>query len=757
MPAVGAAGDAAKKSGDEATGAGSKWGAFGEIMTGALRQVGAVAVDALGKAAQATGAFLADSVNLAGDFQQGMLEFQAVAGKDVDTAGLEKFHDLFLQLGKDLPVSTADVQQAAIEMVKGGIDPAIVAAGGLRQNIQFAAAAMSGDLAGAAEISAKILGGWADANATAADKAAFLTHSTDLLTKAANASSVDAKELSLGIFNAQGIAKAAGVSFDDLTTTLAALAPRFASSSEAGTSLKNMIVRLQPQTKAATGAMQALGLYTEETGSVFYDAQGNFVGFAKASELLKNATRDLTNEQRSQLLQTIFGNDAMGAASALAEMGATGYNNMADALAKANGVAENAALKQQGYNTALENAKGSVEALKITLGEQLLPILTSLLNDYIAPGINAITSFGDALFAAHAATGSWTLAIDQFLPGFQSLYDTGVQVAGFISDNLGPIISSIAAMILTVAVPAFVSWATAAGAAAATTIAALLPVIAPIVAIGAAAAALYAAWDSDFLGIRTALTDFWDRYGEPIFEDIKGWLAKTIPAAISTVSGFFTGTLLPALSSIWSFLSTYVIPIFEALFKVQFAVAQKVIEALAGTFQNVLLPAFTAASNYLGQTFQPALAAIGDFISGTLGPIFDSFSSWLGDVTGGFEGISGAVQGLIKWLSDLAEKISNMKLPDWATPGSPTPAEIGFKGMANALRTQTIPEFKSLISTLQVAPVASPTQIAASGARQQVANYYGPVGPQYSMPVYTSQSPAVVQQGYHTLRALSGY
>jgi hypothetical protein len=38
------------------------------------------------------------------------------------------------------------------------------------------------------------------------------------------------KELSLGIFNAQGIAKAAGVSFDDLTTTLAELAPRFASS-----------------------------------------------------------------------------------------------------------------------------------------------------------------------------------------------------------------------------------------------------------------------------------------------------------------------------------------------------------------------------------------------------------------------------------------------------------------------------------------------------------------------------------------------
>src|SRR6185369_13566227 len=55
---------------------------FGEVITGALRQVGALAVDALGKAAQATGKFLTDSIGLAGDFQAGMLEFQAVAGKD---------------------------------------------------------------------------------------------------------------------------------------------------------------------------------------------------------------------------------------------------------------------------------------------------------------------------------------------------------------------------------------------------------------------------------------------------------------------------------------------------------------------------------------------------------------------------------------------------------------------------------------------------------------------------------------------------
>jgi hypothetical protein len=94
--------------------------------------------------------------------------------------------------------------------------------------------------------------------------------------------------------------------------------------------------------------------------------------------------------------------------------------------------------------------------------------------------------------------------------------------------------AGLAAIILTVAVPAFVSWATAAAASAAATMAALAPVVGPILAIGAAAAALYKAYQENFLGIRdvtdkvikrvqdiiesvmNAVRTFWDRNGEQI-------------------------------------------------------------------------------------------------------------------------------------------------------------------------------------------------------------------------------------------------
>lgn len=726
---------------------GGKVSGAGQVMIGALRQVGTIAVDALAKAGQAVAGFLSDSVSVAGNFQAGMQEFQSVAGKDVDTAGLEKFHDLFIQIGKELPVSTGDVQQAAIEMVKGGIDPATVAAGGLRQNIQFAAAAMKGDLVGAAEISSKILGGWSDANATAAEKSDFLTRSTDLLTKAANASSVDVKELSLGIFNAQGIAKTAGVSFDDLTTTLAEISPRFASSSEAGNSLKNVIARLQPTTKPATEAMAALGLITEDGANKFYDAQGQFIGFQAASQMLQDSLVGLTNQQKQATLQQIFGNDAMNAASALAELGSAGYQKMADSLENANGVQAAAALTQQGYNTSLENAKGSLEALQITIGEKLLPVITMLLNDYIAPGVNAVTSFADAFFKAHDATGSWTAAIDQFLPGFQSFYDTAVQVAGFIADNLTPILAAVSAMILSAVIPAFAAWLPVAVTTATATIAALAPVIVPIVAIGAAVALLAKAWDSDWLGIRTAVTDFWNKYGEPIFTEVQTWLSKNIPIAVQAAATFFTDTFLPAIKGIWEFINAYVIPLFVALFRVEFEVAKLAVTALAGIWQNVLWPALQKVWSFIQGSVIPIFQDIGSYLSDTFGPVLTDLTGWLGGVTGGFDGITSAISSAITWVNDLADSISHLSLPDWATPGSPTPAEIGFRGMAKALKTELNPQIGALFHTLTMAP-ASPAQLASGGSTTTYNQQRN-----YNMPIHTNQSPAVLQQSLAIVQA----
>lgn len=401
--------------------AGQRTSAASQVMIGALRQVGMLATNALLQAGRALIGFGQDSLRLAGDFDQGMRQFQVAAGQDLDTKGLQEFHDLFLQIGKDLPVSTAQVQQAATEMVKGGLDPAILAAGGLKQNIQFASAAMGGDLVGAATISAKVVAGWAAVGATAEQKAALLAHSTDLLTKAANASSVDVHELSLGLFNVQATAKNAGISLDDVTTVLAELSGDFASSSEAGNSMASFITRLHPQTKAATEAMESLGLVTKEGGNAFYDAQGNFVGFQKASEILRQSLQGLNNEQRQQIMQTIFQKDAMGVAAGLASRGAAGYDAMAASLQNAMGVAAAGTTVQAGYNTAVENAQGGLEALKITLGEKLLPFLTEFYNFLNNSVLTTLINVTDAIFGNDKAFNALSPTLQAVVMGLSIL------------------------------------------------------------------------------------------------------------------------------------------------------------------------------------------------------------------------------------------------------------------------------------------------------------------------------------------------
>jgi len=375
---------------------GSGVSSFGQVVIGALREVGAIATQSLMVAGTAIAGFVKDSIGAAGSFEAGMNTFAAASG----TAGeeLETFKNLFIDLGKELPVSTQEVQDAATAMVKGGIDPAVVAAGGLRDTLQFAAAAAMG-LESAANLTAKQLATFVDQTASAAEKTAFMAMSQELLVKAANASTVDVEQLGEAMLMAGGSAKAAGVSYEDFVTTMGAISGAFPSAATAGTSFNNFLVRMIPSTQNAKDAMEALGLYTEETGSAFYDANGQFIGMRNAAELLQNAFTGLTDAQRNEALATIFGNDAKGAAMALLSAGAEGYDAFAASMANANGIQGQATATQQGFNFAIQNLQGSIEALQITIGSKLLPVLTPLIEQFTA-GVNAVIEFASATLSA---------------------------------------------------------------------------------------------------------------------------------------------------------------------------------------------------------------------------------------------------------------------------------------------------------------------------------------------------------------------
>jgi hypothetical protein len=116
----------------------------------------------------------------------------------------------------------------------------------------------------------------------------------------------------------------------------------------------------------------------------------------KAAQLLHGSLEGMSAAQKESTLQAIFGQDAIRAAAIIAEQGADGYNAMAKAMDGAGTAAQQAARRQQGFNVAVDNIFGSLEAFQIVIFSAALPALTALIN-LLAGGINAFTDFADAL------------------------------------------------------------------------------------------------------------------------------------------------------------------------------------------------------------------------------------------------------------------------------------------------------------------------------------------------------------------------
>jgi hypothetical protein len=224
---------------------------------------------------------------------------------------------------------------------------------------------------------------------------------------------------------------------------------------------------------------------------------------------------------------------------------------------------------------------------------------------------------------------------------------------------------------------------------------ALNPVTLAIMGIIAAAALLGAAWAGDWGGIRTTLTNIWENTLKPIFERLSVWLGENIPKVIAFLQDAWENVLLPAIKVVWAFLSEYVIPLLAALADVWLASAQKALEMIAAAWTNKVYPALKDLWDWLGK-----VAAI---IGEKLQPVFD----WLADkalpaIAGALGAVSKAVKDLIDHFKNVADAINNLSLPDWLMPGSPTPFELGLRGIADAMRDISRAQLPQLQAGLQL-------------------------------------------------------
>ena len=483
-------------------------------------------------------------------YESALNTFQAVTKASADE--MRQASQVAKQLGADVTLPATSAKDAALAMAelgKAGFNAAqsMAAAKGV---LQLAAAGQL-DEAKAAEITANALNSFSL-------KAEDAVRVADLLAAASNASSAEVTDVAESYQQASASFAAAKIPIEDLTTAIAIMANAGIKGSDAGTSLKTFLSSIQAPSKAGADTLKELGV-------TVFDLQGKMKSLPDIIGQFDQSLSKLTDEQKVQAIQKIFGSDASRAAQILFRDGEAGFEKIKEAVTQTGAAAELAAAKTKGVGGAFESLKSQAETIGITIydalkgpAEQGLRALADGLgkvSDYLSnlgesnPQIIQMAAIFLAVVAAVGPLlvvlgtlvtflGSVVSAVGTLLPIFGVIGGAFTSLGGFIIGFIGLIgeaglvasFSSLATVLGSIVVGAISSFLTAL-APVAVGVAAVVAVIGVLIGVGVA---LFAAYQSNFGGLRDlvndvfnsivatvqsglqAVQDFWNTYGDQI-------------------------------------------------------------------------------------------------------------------------------------------------------------------------------------------------------------------------------------------------
>lgn len=365
----------------------------------------------------ALGGAAAAIVKIGSTYEQSLNVFQSVS--QASAATMDEVRAKAKALGADLSLpatSAADAAAAMTELVKAGlsVNDTMAASKGV---LQLAAAAQV-DEARAAQITANAL----NAFHLSGDQAVRVA---DLLAAAANSSSGEITDMADALQMSAAVFSAAHIPIEDLTAAIAEMANQGIIGSDAGTSLKQMLLALQTPSKKAQTAMSELGIS-------LYDANGAMVPFRDLIGQFSGALATMTQEQREAALGTIFGSDAIRSSNIVLAGGVEAFDKMTAAVTRQGAAAEVAAAKTKGLAGAWEGLKSQLETGAIDAFERLSPALEA--------GLRTLSGQVPALMASFAP------AIDQISGALLPALGPVLTVLGSLLSALGPVIAVIVRM-----------------------------------------------------------------------------------------------------------------------------------------------------------------------------------------------------------------------------------------------------------------------------------------------------------------------
>ncbi len=364
------------------------------------------------------------------------------------------------------------------------------------------AAATATDLGRAADISSDILGAFGM-------EAAEMGHAADVLAMTCSTANTNLELLGDTMKYVAPVARTAGLSIEETAAMAGLLGNVGIKGSQAGTTLKAMLNKLAAPAKEAQAVFEKLGITVK-------DQAGNLRSPVQILAEMSGKLKDMGTAEQMAAMKAVVGEEAVAGFAELIKQGGIGalkeyiekIQDCDDATAK---------MAEQMNNTLAGSMRGlgsAWESLQITIGKLFLPVVRAVV-DAITGVIRAIDQFsqtrvGAVIIKIAGTLATAVVAVTAFAAGMWAV----TKAAPFVSE-------------------VFLGIKTA-----------LLGLGAPVWALIAVAGLLYAAWRTDFGGIATLLSGWWQKIKLvvcgviAIFDNlkgsvfsIKGELAQDISAA----------------------------------------------------------------------------------------------------------------------------------------------------------------------------------------------------------------------------------
>jgi len=351
-----------------------------------------------------------ESTEAYASFEDYMLDAEVALRTQYKSTGelskaMEQLDQAGMQWASDSRFTTQDVAKGISEAAHAGWD--------LQRILSGMPAAIDISLAGGMDL-AQGLQYLVDVSNAAGVGFEDLGQLVDYWAYAANRSSTTIPEMGEAMQKMGATMQFAKGDMAGLVTMLAVLADNGAKGTEAGTLLRNSLIRMIAPTEKAAEAMADLDLTMDELDEIYgdsegleeavealkeagfsaYDASGKLKPLVQVWEELNDVTRDMTEEERNKTLSAIFPTRTITGALALLEAAEKDWDGLYESIRdNAEGYADYAAqTMESGLGGALRHLESVYNALQTRTGEELAGVVSSVADGLsgLVEGVNGL-------------------------------------------------------------------------------------------------------------------------------------------------------------------------------------------------------------------------------------------------------------------------------------------------------------------------------------------------------------------------------